>query len=82
MDAKEIFESGDGGCDGFMLVGGKTGGCEVVVAECEACGFSALSTREHDALGIVERHQRHCPKALALEESCRRIKVHHKGDAA
>lgn len=62
--------------------GRRTGGFEVVVAECEACGFSAVSVHEHDALAIVERHQRQCPKALAPEESNRRIKVHHKGDAA
>jgi hypothetical protein len=37
---------------------------EVFVAECEACGFSAVSHYEHDAVAIVERHQVKCSKFL------------------
>ena len=38
---------------------------EVFVAECEACGFSAVSHYEHDAVAIVERHQVKCSKFQA-----------------
>ena len=37
---------------------------EVFVAECEACGFSAVSHYEHDAVAIIERHQARCAKHL------------------
>ena len=37
---------------------------EVFVAECEACGFSAVSHYEHDAVAIIERHQKKCSKFL------------------
>lgn len=57
-------------------------GIEVFVAECGACGFSAISRFEHDAKALVERHQRTCSKALAMSEADRTIKVHHRGDVA
>jgi hypothetical protein len=36
---------------------------EVFVAECEVCGFSAVSRYEHDAVAIIERHKIKCSKS-------------------
>ncbi len=58
---------------------------EIFVAECEACGFSAVSHYEHDAVAIVERHQAKCAKFLeakATGKTSGAIVHAGRGDAA